>query len=108
MVMADGSYNWRGKKSQFGVSGGTALRYYSEGRVLDAAYTAGVGFSTEFARRTTIFANQTVAYSPSYLNGLFPSLSPLDPGDSLPVAPDYAVDDSSSYAYGTTASVSRG
>jgi hypothetical protein len=67
-----------------------------------------VGFSTELGRRTTLFANQTAAYSPSYLYGLFPSVSTVSPGDAVPVAPDYAVNNSASYHYGTAVSLSQG
>jgi len=72
------------------------------------SYTTGVGFSLDLARRTRLSANQTIAYSPSYLYGLFPSLTSPVPGDAIPVAPDYAVNNSASYSYGTTASLSHG
>ncbi len=108
MISADASYNKRGKKTQFGATGGTVLRYYNEEQTFTPGASAGVGFSTELARRTTLFANQTVAYSPSYLYGLFPSLDTPGPGETVPVAPDYSVNNSASYHYGTTVSLTQG
>ena len=64
--------------------------------------------SAQFARRTTLFANQTVAYSPSYLYELFPSVSQPGPGEVPTPAPDYSTYNTESYTYGTTASVGHG
>jgi hypothetical protein len=108
MFLADAAYNWQVRKVQFGATGGTAIRYYNESGKVEPGFTSGVGFTAELARRSSISANQTVAYSPSYLYGLFPTVSAAAPGDAIPVAPDYAVNNSSSYAYGSSVSVSHG
>jgi hypothetical protein len=108
MFASDASYNWRGRRSQFGATGGTVVRYYNDTRTFNTSGTAGIGFSTELARRTSLFANQSVAYSPSYLYGLFPTVTTVAPGDAIPVAPDYAVNDSGSYSYATTVSLTQG
>jgi hypothetical protein len=108
MLLVDAAYSWHGRKVQFGATGGTAVRHYNETDSVDAGFTTGVGFSAELGRRFNLSGNQTVAYSPSYLYGLFPSVGAQAPGDAIPVAPDYAVNDSSSYVYGTTASISHG
>lgn len=91
-----------------GVSGTSAFRYYPELRkVRSVSHTIGVGFSTQLARRTTLSLNQSAAYSPSYLFGLFPALTVAEPGDAMTAAPDYAASNIESYAYGTTASLTR-
>ena len=64
--------------------------------------TAGVGFSAQFPRRTNLLVNQTIAYSPSYLYGLFPSVGQPGPGDAPIAAPDYSAYDSESLSYATT------
>jgi len=108
MFLADAAYSWQGSRVQFGATGGTAIRYYNESDAVEVGYTTGVGFSAELGRHSSFSANQTIAYSPSYLYGLFPSVTTAAPGDAIPVAPDYAVNDSSSYAYGTSVSISHG
>lgn len=108
MFLADAAYNWHGRRLQFGATGGTAVRYYNDTDATEASFTTGVGVTVELARRSSLSANQSVAYSPSYLYGLFPSVVTAAPGDSIPVAPDYAVNNSSSYAYGTSVSLSHG
>jgi len=109
MFTADAAYTKRGKRSQFGATGGAVSRYYNQdSQTTNTSASAGVGFSTELGRRTTLFANQTAAYSPSYLYGLFPSITTVSPGDAVPVAPDYAVNNSASYHYGSVVSLTQG
>ncbi len=108
MFGGDGAYQWNGRRSQFGLTGGTMVRYYNDSDSVDTSAVAGIGFSTEFARRTTFSANQTFAYSPSYLTGLFPQVAPPEPGTAPPGGADYAVDDESSFQYGTTVGLSTG
>lgn len=108
MFSAESAYEWRGQRSQFGATGGTVLRYYGDSPSVYASAAAGVGFSTELARRTTFSANQTFAYSPSYLTGLFPLVAPSSPGDLPPLGANYAVDDTSSYQYASRLTVNRG
>ena len=74
------------------------MRATRRGRVFDRARAAH-----------DLAANQTVGLLASYLYGFSRASTPSAPGDCrCPSAPDYAVDDSASYAYGTTASVSHG
>jgi len=108
MLGADGAYEWRGRRTQFGATAGTVLRYYHDSNEFVPSGAAGIGFSTVFARRTNLSVNQTFAYSPSYLTGLFPSVTPPSAGDAPPIGASYAVDDTSSYSYGTRLSISWG
>jgi hypothetical protein len=85
------------------------LRHYSqveEARTL--SYSGGLGLSARLGGRTTLLANQSVAYSPSYLYGLFPSIAADAPGAAIPAAPDYATNDFESYSYGTTVTLTQG
>ena len=109
MVLAAADYMWHGRGVQLGATGSSALRYYSDlGEVKSLSHTAGLGVSAQFAKRTTLFANQTIAYSPSYLYGLFPTVSQPGPGEVPTPAPDYSTYDTESYSYGTTLSVGHG
>ena len=103
-----GSYAWQGEKVQFGASAATAIRYYTSIQDYSSTSSAGVGVTAEIARRTTLNVNQTLAYSPPYLYGLFPSVQPEDPGSVNVGGADYLVTDSESYNYGTVATFGRG
>jgi hypothetical protein len=109
MLLAGADYNWHGQKTHFGATGSAALRYYPElDSVESMSYVGGIGFSTQFARRTTVFANQAVSYSPSYLYGLFPSVATPMPGNTPPPAPDYSAYETESYMYTTRIAISHG
>lgn len=99
-------YTWQGNRVQFGATGSSAARYENEtGEFRTLSHTAGLGFSARLAKTTTLLVNQTAAYSPWYLFGLFPQVQPVAPGDAMPAAPDYALSTIDSYSYGTTVSV---
>jgi hypothetical protein len=105
---SDGAYQWNGHRTRVGLTGGSVVRYYNDSDSVNVSATAGVGFATDFARRTTLSANQSFAYSPSYLTGLFPQVAPPAPGSAPPVGADFAVDDQSSVQYGSTVGLSTG
>jgi hypothetical protein len=102
---ADGAYRLDTHKVQFAATGGTNLRYYDEqGTVVGTGQYGGAGVSFPLSRNTSFAANQTVSYTPSYLYRLFvipgaPELGQVNPGT------DYAVNQSPSLSYGTSASV---
>ena len=78
---ASANYGWQGRHTQFGATGGSAVRYYHDlGNVQLMNYTAGVGLSSQFTDRTSVFVNQSTSYSPSYLYRLFPDLAQPVPG----------------------------
>jgi len=106
--VGSGSYSWVREKMQLGVTGSTAYRYYNEISNSITTSSAGVGLSAEVARRTNITLNQTFAYSPPYLYGLFPSVQASEPGSTNAAGPDYLVNDAESYNYLSYASLSRG
>src|SRR5439155_377897 len=52
--------------------------------------------------------NQTAAYSPSYLYQLFPTAALSVPGESISADPDYRIDTTGSYSYGTKMALAFG
>ena len=109
MFMSNAEYHWDGSRVQVGATGASVLRRYNQLQgVRSVSASGGLGLSARLGGRTTLLANQSVAYSPSYLYGLFPSEAVMNPGDAVPVAPDYAISDSESYSYGTTLTLTRG
>jgi hypothetical protein len=110
-VLTTGAYTWKRSRVQIAANAAGTWRHYQDRdvpgiRVIGT--TAGFGASALIAPRTRLFANQSIAYSPSYLYGLFPAVAAPAPGDQIPASPDYRVDVSDSYAYGTTVSITRG
>jgi hypothetical protein len=109
MFLGHMDYRWQGSRLQVAASGETALRQYTQAVDFNpASYSGGLGMSARLGGRMTLYANQTVAYSPSYLYGLFPAVVPEAPGATVPVAPDYAISNSESYAYATRVTLTRG
>jgi len=107
MLLPSIDYGLAHRRFQLGVTGASALGYYPDlHEVRSLSHNLGAGFSAQPGRRTTILLNQTAAYSPSYLYGLFPAGPDVTPGDSMPDSPNYDVTDVESYSYGTLASVS--
>jgi opacity protein-like surface antigen len=106
---ASAAYGWQGERLRLGATGTAALRFYDRLQdVRSISHSAGVGLYVQLLRRTSIFVNQTAAYSPSYLYGLFPSAHVPSPGDTEPTAPDYDTSDNESYSYVSTLSLTHG
>jgi hypothetical protein len=109
MFVAAADYEWGSPRARLGGNASSALRYYPQLReVTTVSHSAGLGLSARLPKRATLEINQTAAYSPSYLYQLFPAVVPANPGDAIPAAPDYDVDNSESYIYGTTMTLAHG
>lgn len=103
------AYLWQNQRVQFGATGGGEVRYYPQQQAfLNVSQYAGVGFSASFARRTTISVNQTVAYTPAYFAGWFPSFPAAVPGEATAAGGDYATSDLNALSYETSASFGHG
>jgi hypothetical protein len=90
-------------------AGVASFRHYQRvNRVQPVSHTAALGATLRLPRRTTIELNQTAAYAPSYLYQLFPSSASPAPGDVIPAAGEYRIDESKSYSYGTSLSFLAG
>jgi hypothetical protein len=110
MLTAGADYRRQGRRVQIGLNASSGLRYYDQLKtVQNVSSSLGAGVSTTLPGRIKWLVNQTVAYSPSYLYGLFPAAPAEAPG-GLPAsaAPSYAVNDISSYSYGTSTTFSHG
>jgi hypothetical protein len=95
-------YAHNGRRLQLGASAATALKYYHRlDRFSAVSTTAGAGGTVVLPRRFELRANQTVAYAPSYLYGLFPTEALLTPGEALVADPDYRTDEAGSYSFAT-------
>jgi len=109
IIMGHSEYYWQSSRVQVGAKGESALRHYNElAQVKPFSYSGGIGLSARLGGSTTLLANQTAAYSPSYLYGLFPSTVADGPGDAIPTAPDYAASDFDSFTYRTTVGLTQG
>ncbi len=90
------------------ATGSSNVRYYGDlEKVLVTGHSAAVGLNAELNRKTQVFVNQAVSYSPAYLHGLFASVAPPAAGAPIEPASDYTVDDGRSMAYATTANVTH-
>ena len=99
MLTANADYDWRGRRDAGRRDRrlGAPLLLGSRQEVRTVSYTARprVLYGSS-PRRTTLFANQTVAYSPSYLYGLVSGLRRRAPETLPPPAPDYFAYDTES------------
>ena len=109
LLMGSGDFAHNLGRAQIAAAGETAFRYYDRlGLVDDVGHSAGVGVNVRLPRRASIRLNQTAAYSPSFLYGLFPSSVTPALGDATPVAPEYGVLEAGSYRYQTEAEFAIG
>jgi len=108
ILAGSAEYKLQKPRIEVGANVSTDFRYFNEiDDLRNISDSAALGVSGRIGDRTNLLINQSLAYSPSYLYGLFPTDTATDPGEAIPPAPDYAVNNSSSYAYYTTASVTH-
>jgi len=106
---SNADYRWERSRVHVAAAGASTLRYFNDlGELRSMSHTAAAGLTVRLASRTSASINQTAAYSPSYLYGLFPDESATNPGEAIPAAPDYAVNDFRSYSYSTSAALTHG
>jgi hypothetical protein len=101
-------YQWQGRRMQAGLTATSALRQFTDTNDYTMTHALGAGFSAQFARRTTLFVNQSANYSPPYLFGLFPNVDVASPGAVIAGGPNYLVDDTESLSYETIVTVEHG
>jgi len=105
---AGASYAWRRNKTGIAANATSVLRHYADlGSTKSVGHSAGIGLNAETLGGTGLVVNQSAAFTPGYLFGLFPTVGELEPGDSGMTAPDYAVSDFESYTYTTTMALSH-
>jgi hypothetical protein len=87
----------------------SAVQYYSKlDRVLGLAHSATLQTRLSLSRRSTLDASQSVAYSPSYLYRLFPSMVDPQLDAGIDGAPEYRVDEARSISESTRVNVASG
>jgi len=107
-LQANGEYRLRTLRAEFVATGSSSLRYYgSAGELRSVSHSIGVGVDDHLTSRTSLMINGSAAYSPSYLYGLFPTLTQPAAGTSIPSAPDYNAYGETSYSYGATVGVTH-
>jgi hypothetical protein len=103
------SFGQGGRRFQFGASASTAFKYYQQLNRLDAlSHGAGFGIGVGLPNRGRFEINEALAYSPSYLYQLFPQSDPPALGESIPLNPDYRIDQAGSYSSTTRAALEYG
>lgn len=103
------SYAWRGKRVRLGANGGTDTRYYRDRQELTGVSHFGAfGVEAEFARRTRLFINQSINYSPSYFFSLLSGFGAPAVGDVIGGGSDYSLADLHARVFDTSVSLSHG
>jgi len=103
-----GEYRLDKPRVQLAARAASEFRYVNELDELRAVSTSGaIGVDGRLGPRTSLLLNQSVAYSPSYFYGLFPSDPAHYPGEPIPPAPNYAVSSSASYSYATSVALTH-
>ena len=106
---ASASFNEVGRRLQFGASGSTAFKYYQELDRLDAlSHSAGFGVGVGLPNGGRFQVNEALALSPSYLYQLFPQGEPPALGESIPLNPDYRIDQTDTFSSVTRATLQFG
>jgi len=101
-VNVAGTLGWEGARLQFGATGASSWRYYNQSdEFRTLSHTGGAGVSAGLWGTARLELNQTAAYSPSFLYGLFPSLAAPELGSAVPSGPDYSIRQSDTYIYGS-------
>ena len=110
MLQPSLDYGWKGRRAQIGITEASAFGYYPQLPKCPEhqPHRRCRNLRRNWTQRSSLLVNQTAAYSPSYLYGLFPTGGEVAPGDAIPGAPNYSVNDVESYSYGTTATLSQG
>jgi hypothetical protein len=103
MVNATAEYNWSGKRAQLNGTAASNFRHYADlGETRSMGHGAGLGVTLKLPARTSLFVNQALASSPTFMYDLFPSGPIVEPGRTPTTAPDYSITSLDSYAYSTT------
>ena len=106
---ATSTYAHNSRRLEVGGSASTAFKYYQQLDRLDAlSHGASLGVRLRLPKQGQFEINQAAAYSPSYLYQLFPQVDSPSLGESIPLNPDYRIDDTNSVTYETRGAVRFG
>ena len=77
-------YRHRWRRATLSAAGGTSARYYPDFTEFTRMRDWGtVAFTYAFGPRTTLNASQSAWYSPYFMNGWFPGMNPVVPGQPI-------------------------
>jgi hypothetical protein len=84
----------------------SSVRYYgASDRISPVSHSGSLSARIGVGRAGDITVSQTAAYSPSYLYQLFPSATPVVATAAVNAAPEYRVDESTSFSHATRVGV---
>ena len=108
-IKGSASFQQNRQRLSLGAQVFSAIQYYPRlDRVIGLAHSADLQTSVPFSRNSTVDASQSVAYSPSYLYQLFPSMVDPQLDAGVDGSPDYRIDESRSITDATRLSVASG
>src|SRR5215471_8035146 len=109
MLTTSADYTRTRRRTQLGATLLTSFKYYPRlDRVSSVSHSGGLGFTVRLPKQSSLQANTTVAYAPAYLYQLFPHDPVSAAAEAIAVDPDYRIDRSNSYAYGTNVALAIG
>lgn len=97
-----------GRSTLFAANAGSIVRYYHDlAELSGVSHFAAIGVIRQLGRRTQLFANQSVTYSPASLYGLFVASGERAPGDFIIPTTDYAQEAAATLSYETDLTLSQ-
>jgi hypothetical protein len=109
MLIASADYARNRRRVQLAGTALTAFRYDQRlDQVAAVSHSAGLGASIRLPKQGSLQIDQMAAYSPSYLYQLFPTGALPASGESIPTDPNYRIDKTESYAYGSKMALAFG
>ena len=109
MLTTSADYTRTRRRTQLGATLLTSFKYYPRlDRVEPVSHSAGLGFTVRLPKQSSLQANSTAAYAPAYLYQLFPKAPLAAPVEAIAADPDYRIDTSDSYTYGTNLALTVG
>src|SRR6185503_10431255 len=108
-IKGSASFQQNRQRLRLSAQAFSAVQYYPRlDRVVGLAHSADMQTSVPLSRNSTVDASQSVAYSPSYLYQLFPSMVDPQLDAGVDGSPDYRIDESRSISDATRLTVASG
>jgi hypothetical protein len=96
-------------RTEFGGALFTSFKYYPRlDRVAPVSHSAGLGLTIRLPQQSSLQVNSMAAYAPAYMYELFPRAPVASAVEAIPANPDYRIDLSDSYTYGTNLTLAVG
>ena len=109
MLTTAADYSRTRRTTQLGGALFTSFKYYPHlDRVVPVTHSAALGLTLRLPKQSSLQANSTAAYAPAYLYQLFPRASQPAAVEPIATEPDFRIDQSDSYTYGTSLALAIG